>query len=167
MVAGASSTAAAAGSLPRLGEALPHLEQAGCIYLDYNATTPIFPEVSNQQFAAPCGAHQFHRRRGHRLAPPPRAAYACSLPCPTSSASASPTPPPFLKRLCLPSLPPWQVAEEMLPFLTAFGNPSSGHAYGRPCKAAVDLARRRVAAMVGAAPEELVFTSCGSESDNW
>lgn len=55
----------------------------------------------------------------------------------------------------------------MLPFLTAFGNPSSGHAYGRPCKAALDLARRRVAAMVGALPEEVVLTSCGSESDNW
>ena len=44
--------AAAAPGLPQLGEALPHLEQAGCIYLDYNATTPIFPEASNSQFAA-------------------------------------------------------------------------------------------------------------------
>lgn len=41
--------AAAAGdgapSLPGLGEQLPYCEQSGCTYLDYNATSPIFPEV--------------------------------------------------------------------------------------------------------------------------
>ena len=41
----AAPTAAAGGALPRLGEALPHIRDSGCIYLDYNATTPIFPEV--------------------------------------------------------------------------------------------------------------------------
>lgn len=42
-----SATAAAAsdGALPGLGEPLPYCEQSGCIYLDYNATSPIFPEV--------------------------------------------------------------------------------------------------------------------------
>ncbi|EFN56195.1 hypothetical protein CHLNCDRAFT_144931 [Chlorella variabilis] len=89
--------------MPRLGEPLPHIQASGCVYLDYNATTPIFPEA----------------------------------------------------------------ADEMRPFLTAFGNPSSAHAFGRPCKAAVDAARARVAAMVGADPDEIFFTSCGSESDNW
>jgi selenocysteine lyase/cysteine desulfurase len=167
MGAPASSTAAAAGpgtaALPGLGEALPHLEQAGCIYLDYNATTPIFPEAS-EQVQAPRWAQHFHHCRGrrcHRLAPRQGAAYLARCPSqkPRLSFPHCSSPPPF----CCP----WQVAAEMLPFLTAFGNPSSGHAYGRPCKAAVDLARRRVAAMVGAAPEELVFTSCGSESDNW
>lgn len=32
--------------MPPVGTPLPHLQEAGCIYLDYNATTPIFPEVS-------------------------------------------------------------------------------------------------------------------------
>eukprot|EP00887_Chlorella_sp_A99_P007572 scaffold28.g7572.t1 len=51
---------------------------------------------------------------------------------------------------------------EPLPFLK-----HSTHAYGRPCKAALEAARAQVAAMVGATPEEIVFTSCGTESDNW
>jgi cysteine desulfurase len=97
------AAAATARALPGLGEPLPHIEASGCVYLDYNATTPIFPEV----------------------------------------------------------------AEEMRPFLTAFGNPSSSHAFGRPCRAAVELARARVAAMVNAEPAEIFFTSCGTESDNW
>ncbi|KAG2493247.1 hypothetical protein HYH03_008385 [Edaphochlamys debaryana] len=95
----------AAAEVAGLGEALPHLTRSGCLYLDYNATTPILPEVAN----------------------------------------------------------------EMAPFLFEhFGNPSSGHTYGRTCKAAVDLARRRVATLVNAAdPSEIHFTSCGTESDNW
>ncbi|GIL75868.1 hypothetical protein Vretimale_5575 [Volvox reticuliferus] len=88
-----------------LGLELPHLKRTGCIYLDYNATTPIFPEV----------------------------------------------------------------AAEMAPFLFEhFGNPSSGHTYGRVCKAALDTARGRVAQLLGASdPLEVHFTSCGTESDNW
>ncbi|KXZ56275.1 hypothetical protein GPECTOR_1g240 [Gonium pectorale] len=88
-----------------VGIALPHLTRIGCIYLDYNATTPIFPEV----------------------------------------------------------------AREMAPFLYEhFGNPSSGHTYGRACKAAVDTARRRVASLISAQdPAEVHFTACGTESDNW
>ncbi|PNW80545.1 hypothetical protein CHLRE_07g322000v5 [Chlamydomonas reinhardtii] len=88
-----------------LGQALPHLTRTGCIYLDYNATTPIFPEVAN----------------------------------------------------------------EMAPFVFEhFGNPSSGHVYGRACKSALDTARQRVAALIAAAsPSEVHFTSCGTESDNW
>eukprot|EP01051_Picozoa_sp_SAG22_P008102 SAG22_NODE_599_length_8683_cov_3.593080_2_plen_430_part_00 len=74
-----------------------------CVYLDWNATSPIFPEVSM----------------------------------------------------------------EMLPFISDhFGNPSSGHAFGRPCAAAVSTARDRVARLVGAEPGEVLFTSCGSEADN-
>lgn len=34
-------------SLPGLGEALPHLAEAGCLYLDYNATTPVWPQASS------------------------------------------------------------------------------------------------------------------------
>lgn len=48
-----------------------------------------------------------------------------------------------------------------------FGNPSSGHAYGQTAKAAVEEARAQVAALLGCAPDEIVFTSGGSESDNY
>ena len=80
----------------------------GCIYFDYNATTPIYREVY----------------------------------------------------------------EAMMPFLTkCFGNPSSSHIFGKPCKTALLKARRYVAALINAQSaaenaEEIVFTSCGSESDN-
>ncbi|KAL3145998.1 hypothetical protein ABBQ38_015358 [Trebouxia sp. C0009 RCD-2024] len=87
-----------------LGTALQHMQEDGCVYLDYNATTPIFPEV----------------------------------------------------------------AQAMEPYLkTHFGNPSSGHSYGRRCKAAVQIARKQVADMIGAQPEEIFFTSSGTESDHW
>ena len=59
------------------------------------------------------------------------------------------------------------VAEAMRPFLDeAFGNPSSGHWASAPASAALDRARARVAALLGAAPEEIVFTSGGSEANN-
>jgi cysteine desulfurase len=62
-----------------------------------------------------------------------------------------------------------EVAEAMLPYLnTFFGNPSSAHALGREMKRAVENARQEVAELIGAADaSEVVFTSCGSESDNW
>ncbi|KAG5190718.1 pyridoxal phosphate-dependent transferase [Tribonema minus] len=75
-----------------------------CVYLDYNGTSPIFPEVSR----------------------------------------------------------------EVLPYVTScFGNPSSSHAHGVASKAAVDLARKRVAALIGCDEDEIVFTCSGTESDNW
>ena len=48
-----------------------------------------------------------------------------------------------------------------------YGNPSSTHRKGREAKHLLDECRRSVADALGAKPEELVFTSCGSESDNW
>lgn len=60
-----------------------------------------------------------------------------------------------------------RVAEAMEPFLReGFGNPSSGHREGRKARAAVDTARARVAACIGADPSEIVFTSGGTESNN-
>ncbi len=60
-----------------------------------------------------------------------------------------------------------QVAEAMLPFLTQrFGNPSSGHPYGAEARAAVEAARRQVASLLGARPDEVVFTSGGTEGSN-
>lgn len=59
------------------------------------------------------------------------------------------------------------VREAMLPYLEEhFGNPSTTHAYGWPAKEAVERARQQVASLIGAAPEEVIFTSGGSESDN-
>ena len=59
------------------------------------------------------------------------------------------------------------VIEAMRPFLeTHFGNPSSSHVFGTRTKQAVETARRQVADMLGARPEEIVFTSGGSESNN-
>lgn len=59
------------------------------------------------------------------------------------------------------------VQEGMLPFLAEyFGNPSSGHALGRAAHAAVEDARSRVAQLLGATAEEVVFTSGGTESNN-
>lgn len=63
--------------------------------------------------------------------------------------------------------PDTRVAEAMRPYLTGFfGNPSSGHRFGREAKAAVERARAQVAACLGCTGEEIIFTSGGSESDN-
>jgi cysteine desulfurase NifS/selenium donor protein len=59
------------------------------------------------------------------------------------------------------------VAEAMLPFLHRhFGNPSSSHAYGVTTRTAIEQARGQVAALLGCRPEEILFTSGGSESNN-
>ncbi|MCG6906803.1 MAG: aminotransferase class V-fold PLP-dependent enzyme [Desulfobacteraceae bacterium] len=60
-----------------------------------------------------------------------------------------------------------EVIAAMRPFLeNAFGNPSSSHWYGIRPKRAVEQARRQVAALLGCAPAEVVFTSGGTESNN-
>lgn len=59
------------------------------------------------------------------------------------------------------------VVEEMLPFLTTYyGNPSSGYRFGTQVREAIELARARVAALVGCEPAEIIFTSGGTESNN-
>src|SRR5215470_19532362 len=62
-----------------------------------------------------------------------------------------------------------EVLDAMHPYLTEiFGNPATAHALGREMKRGVEHAREQVASLIGAAdPSEIVFTSCGSESDNW
>jgi cysteine desulfurase len=60
-----------------------------------------------------------------------------------------------------------EVADEMLPYIQAhFGNPSSGYAIGRYNKEAIEKARMQVANLIGATPEEIIFTSGGTESNN-
>jgi cysteine desulfurase len=60
-----------------------------------------------------------------------------------------------------------EVVDAMIPFLREqWGNPSSTYAFGRQVGEHVDQARARVAAMINAEPREIVFTSCGTESNN-
>ena len=60
------------------------------------------------------------------------------------------------------------VVKAMLPFFTdAFGNPSSIYSYGQEAKAAVEKARTKTAELIGARSEEIVFTSGGTEADNF
>ena len=59
------------------------------------------------------------------------------------------------------------VLEAMLPsYRESFGNPSSAHTQGRAARVCLDLAREQVAALIGAYPGEITFTSGGTESDN-
>ena len=60
-----------------------------------------------------------------------------------------------------------RVLEAMLPYFSAdYGNPASVHQLGRRAEKAVEQARRDVAAVLNCPPREIIFTSCGSESDN-
>ncbi len=61
-----------------------------------------------------------------------------------------------------------EVAEAMLPYLYEhFGNPSSSHVYGQRARQAVEAARQQVAHLLHCQPDEVVFTSGGSESNNY
>ena len=61
-----------------------------------------------------------------------------------------------------------EAAEAALRAMTElYGNPSSTHTKGPEAKKLLDASRKTVAAALGSSPDEIVFTSCGSESDNW
>ncbi len=60
-----------------------------------------------------------------------------------------------------------KVLEQMMPYLTAiYGNPSSPHSFGQEARKGVEHARDQVAKALNALPEEIIFTGCGTESDN-
>ena len=60
-----------------------------------------------------------------------------------------------------------EVLQAMLPYFQEhFGNPSSVHFFGQQAEAAIEAARRTIAAGLGCPPRDLIFTSGGSESDN-
>jgi len=60
-----------------------------------------------------------------------------------------------------------KVIKEMIPYFdTQYGNPSSIHQFGRKAKNAIEKARKQVAALIGAEPDEILFTSGGTESNN-
>ena len=61
-----------------------------------------------------------------------------------------------------------RVCDAMQPYLTyMYGNPSSLHGFGQAARRAVMRAREQTAALIGAQPDEIYFTSGGTESDNW
>ena len=60
-----------------------------------------------------------------------------------------------------------EVLEAMLPYFhDLYGNPSSMHSFGGQVGRRLRLAREQVAALIGAGADEIIFTSCGTESDN-
>jgi len=60
-----------------------------------------------------------------------------------------------------------EVVKEMMPYFDIqYGNPSSIHQFGRKAKNAIEKARKQVAALIGAEPDEITFTSGGTESNN-
>jgi len=60
-----------------------------------------------------------------------------------------------------------EVLEVMLPYLSElYGNPSSMHSFGGQVGKAIKLAREQIANLIGASPDEIIFTSCGTESDS-
>jgi len=60
-----------------------------------------------------------------------------------------------------------EVVEEMLPYFSEFyGNPSSMHSFGNEVNKKIIEARKKVAELLGAKPSEIIFTSCGTESDS-
>ena len=60
------------------------------------------------------------------------------------------------------------VVKEMLPYFSErYGNPSSIHSIGQEAREGIEVARTRIAALIGARPEEIIFTGGGSEADNF
>ena len=77
-----------------------------------------------------------------------------------------PTSPIYLDHNATTPIAP-EVLDAMQPYLTeSFGNPSSDHPLGREARRAVDVARDQVATLIGASPDEIVFTSGGTESNH-
>lgn len=60
-----------------------------------------------------------------------------------------------------------EVRDAILPYLSElYGNPSSMHTFGGQVAEAMENARQSLASLLGASPDEILFTSCGSESDS-
>ena len=60
-----------------------------------------------------------------------------------------------------------RVVEAMLPYFTEdYGNPGSPHRFGRKAEGAVETSRAKIASILNCKPQEIIFTSCGTEADN-
>src|SRR4051812_39527132 len=85
----------------------------------------------------------------------------------TSSSNGHPRMSVYLDHAATTAVLP-EVLEVMLPYFTAkSGNPSSVHAWGRAAHQGMESARRQVAAVLNCRPRDVVFTSGGTESDNF
>jgi len=83
------------------------------------------------------------------------------------SAGEQPGRPVYLDSNATTPLAP-EVVAAMRPFLEEhFGNPSSGHRFGTVARSAVERARTQVAGLLNARPDEVIFTSGGTESNNY
>jgi cysteine desulfurase len=76
-------------------------------------------------------------------------------------------PPVYLDHAATTPVRP-EVLEAMMPYLTdqSFGNPSSAHRFGRAARAGIEGSRRQIAEALGAEPNQVIFTSGGTEADN-
>lgn len=77
-----------------------------------------------------------------------------------------------MKKVYLDHAATTALAPEVIEAMTAslrddFGNPSSTHSFGRQAKSSIELARKTIAKAINANASEIVFTSCGTESNNW
>ena len=77
-----------------------------------------------------------------------------------------------MKKIYLDNAATTPVLPEVIDLMTVsfrenFGNPSSSHSFGRLAKTSVEKARKRIAALFNASANEIVFTSGGSEADNF
>jgi cysteine desulfurase len=59
------------------------------------------------------------------------------------------------------------VIQEMSKVMTGYGNPSSTHSLGRAAKNILELSRKSIAKNLNATAQEIIFTSCGTEANNW
>jgi cysteine desulfurase len=73
----------------------------------------------------------------------------------------------YLDNASTTAMRPEVIAEMAKVMGETFGNPSSTHSFGRSAKVALETARKTIAALIGAEAREIIFTSGGTESDNW
>lgn len=73
----------------------------------------------------------------------------------------------YLDNAATTAIAPEVVQEMTRVMLEEYGNPSSTHSFGRQAKGVLELSRKSVAKSIGALAQEIIFTSCGTESNNW
>jgi cysteine desulfurase len=78
----------------------------------------------------------------------------------------------YMKKVYLDNASTTQLRPEVIQEMTKvlaedFGNPSSTHSFGRNAKSILELSRKSIAKMLNASAQEIVFTSCGTEANNW
>ena len=77
-----------------------------------------------------------------------------------------------MKKVYLDNASTTQIRPEVITEITKvlsedFGNPSSTHSFGRNAKSVLELSRKSIAKYLNASAQEIIFTSCGTEANNW